>query len=179
MQKKSVTDASSTLYKLLEPFESDDRLRIVRGTLLLLGELGPGVVSIGKEPPELKDRDNQGLLKDALTYFGNKNPQKKIEELATAARFYEKKHGASALHKEQFKTVFDDARRNFDVKNFSRDIDNARMAGFFNKGGSATTGYTLSYYGQNYIDQLPDRDAAKALKRPKKSGKRKHRKASP
>jgi hypothetical protein len=153
-------------------------MRIIRGTLLLLGESDPGADSFKMDPGGQKKLGDQSL-KDARTYFGTKNPQRKTEELATAARFYEIKHGASALHKEQFKEVFDAARRNFDVGNFARDVDNAQVGGFFNKGGSANTGYTLSYFGQNFIDALPDRAAAKALGRPKKSSvKRKPRKAS-
>lgn len=55
------------------------------------------------------------------------------------------------------------ARRNFDASNFGRDINNARTKGLFNK-GTGKDAYVLSYYGQNYVDILPNRDQLKTLK---------------
>jgi hypothetical protein len=42
-----------------------------------------------------------------------------------------------------------------------------KRAGFFNTGGSRSLGYTLSLYGQRYVDTLPDGDAIKKLHKPK------------
>ena len=65
------------------------------------------------------------------------------------------------------KKIFSVSRRNFDSHNYNRDMQNARnQAGFFNKSTEKGSD-TLSYYGQNYVDALPDRDTAKQLSRPK------------
>jgi hypothetical protein len=74
--------------------------------------------------------------------------------------------------KDDFRAVFKDARRSFDTKNFGRDIGNARLSGFFTKGKENS----LSDYGQQYVDQLPDRTAARTLRRPKGAKKGKGKK---
>lgn len=52
-------------------------------------------------------------------------------------------------------------------------MDNAkRSAGFFNTGTDSSAN-TLSYNGKEFIDALPDRDAAKATRRkPRKARKK-------
>jgi hypothetical protein len=63
--------------------------------------------------------------KNAQTYFDQKNPQSKIEELAVAARYRELKEGVETHEKEDLKRVITSARRNFDVNNYTRDLGNA------------------------------------------------------
>lgn len=173
MSKKSIADASAELYRLLEPFDPSERKRIVRGTLTLLGE--PVADTQADNETDLPQvRGTTG--KSAREYFDLKKPNNKIEELVTAARFHEQREGGESSTKEDFKKIISDARRNFDNVHFTRDVDNARSKGYFNKGGTAKAGYTLSYFGQNYVDALPDRDAAKKIQRPKRAGARKSRK---
>lgn len=171
MTTKSVADASAELYKLLEGFTSEERGRIVKGTLMLFGEVVPtaGMELRGGEDIDTPAAVGGAGFKDARAFFETKAPTSKIEELAVAARFREQKEGAERHTKKEFASVITNARRNFDAHNFKRDLDNARTAGFFNKGGSEKEGFILSYYGQNYVDALPDREKLKTLKRPKKA----------
>ncbi|MHB1141926.1 MAG: hypothetical protein ACYC1T_09230 [Sulfuricaulis sp.] len=157
MTKKSIADTSAELYKLLEAFSSEERERIVRGTLTLFGDSGVELSNDGGSTSS----GSSGFKvnsKDAKAFFDQKAPNSKIEELAVAARFRELTSQAERHTKEQFKEVATGARRNFDNNNFARDINNARNSGLFNKGGSIKEGFTLSYYGQNYVDVLPDRE---------------------
>ena len=99
-------------------------------------------------------------------YFNLKEPANKGELLAVAARFLEKSENTESCKRDQIKKAILDSRRNFDAANFLRDMKNATsQAGFFNKGGSNGE-YALSYFGQQFVDALPDRVAAKAIKRP-------------
>jgi hypothetical protein len=164
MTKKTVAEASAELYRLLEPFGTEERSRIVRGTLTLLGDVFPDdrrQEQTGKGP-------GAAAAGNARAFFEQKKPNNKIVELATAARFREQAEGASKSSKDELQKILSDARRNFDSHHFRRDIGNATHNGFFNKGGSVKSGYTLSYYGQNFIDALPDREAAKKIPRPKR-----------
>lgn len=175
MTKATIAGASSTLYQLLEPFTSEERRRIVQATMLLLGD---SAVALSNGGPGTGTPANTGGGAQfgsggPKSYFESKAPTKKIEELAVAARFLENSSKGDAHTSEAIKGVFVVARRNFDGGNFVRDINNARTAGLFNKGGNAKTGFTLSYYGQNYVDVLPDRAKLKELKRPKKGASRK------
>jgi len=180
MTKKTVADASAELYKLLESFQPEERVRIVRGTLTLLGDpLSGDILATQEDESHAKGvvaGASGGKQMNARTYFDQKKPHNKIEELATAARYREQTGVGNSSKKEDFQKVIADARRNFDAHNFMRDIGNARNAGFFNKGGSIKTGYALSYYGQNYVDTLPDKKAARSLPRPKRVGVKKKKK---
>ena len=108
-------------------------------------------------------------------YFAAKDPKSKIEELAVAARYREQYQAAIASSKAEIEAVVKAARRNFDTKNFPRDIDNAKKHKLFNIGGGRGS-HVLSYYGQQYVDALPDRAAAKRLRGPKGKGKGKKKK---
>src|SRR5207247_3229045 len=82
---------------------------------------------------------------------------------------------AQTHSKADLKKVIADARRNFDDRNFARDIKNARrQAGLFNL-GTERDAYQLSSYGQQYVDALPDKDAASKLKKPKVGRARRNR----
>ena len=99
-----------------------------------------------------------------------KDPQNKGEILAVAAR-YRELSGEDGHSKADLKIVITEAGRNFDDANFARDLNNAkRQAGFFNLGTGRNS--RLSYYGKHYVDALPDRQAATALKRPKIGGRK-------
>ncbi len=179
MAKKSAADTSAKLFKLLEPLSSEERIRVVRGTLTLLGE--DNVSDVGGRGES--DGGGQSLVRGgkaqgARGFFEQKDPKTKIEELAIAARYRETTANARTHTRQALEKVFGEARRNFDSRYFARDLDNARTAGFFNKGGSATAGYTLSYHGQNYVDALPDREAAKLLRKPKRSSGRGKKRAN-
>jgi hypothetical protein len=173
MATKGIAELTAELYKLLEPLDSQNRTRLISATLTLLGEsisspLAGGSQTDGgiPDPAALS-----GFTSDALTFFNAKRPEGKSEELAVAARFRELKSDESTHEKDDFRNVFGSARRNFDSGNFGRDLGNARTRGFFNPG----TGNTLSAYGINFVDALPDREAAKAITAPrgkkKKTGK--------
>ena len=168
-----VAVVSSRMYELLKPLASAERQRAVHGTMVLLGEHFP-TGSLPASGRESKGGGSQGSEKaTAKEFFDQKQPNSKVEELAVAARYREVHEEAENHTKDDFESVIKAARRNFDAKNFNRDIDTGRTQGYFNRGGNTTAGYSLSYYGQNYTDQLPNRDAARALKRPKGSGKSK------
>ncbi len=170
MATQSITEASATLYTLLEPFTTEERQRIVKATLMLLGE---EAIQLDKSE---ESGNNLPKIGEASEYFEHKNPQTKGEELAVAARFLELKDNAVSSKREDLESVFNDARINFDGKRFKDNIVNAmKTARFFNTGGTKATGYTLSLYGQNYVDVLPNREAAKALQKPKATKPRKSR----
>jgi hypothetical protein len=188
--KGSIANVSSQIYGLLEPFEKDERLRIVNGVLTLLGEGtvsgggggsgsgapsgGGGAASSGGGAGASDGGVHQvaEVRKGARAYFDLKRPQGKSEELATAARFHElTKDGAAATKADLERIISTEARRGFRTSNFPRDIENARGAKLFNPGGSSTAGYTLSYVGQNFVDALPNREAAKAFKKETRGAK--------
>jgi hypothetical protein len=127
----------------------------------MLGEQGEGIPLQG----ESSGHGLEGGAGTAKQFFPSKQPQTKIEELAVAARFRELHHDAQVHEKRDFQAVFKTARRNFDSQNFSFDIANAKQAGLFTRGNEIT----LAHYGQNYVDALPDREAVKRLRKPKKT----------
>ena len=112
-----------------------------------------------------------GQFGTASEYFRTKNPQGLMEVLAVAARYRELTESADAHTKEQLDAVFRSARRNAPA-NFSRDLNNAKKQQYFNSGDEIV----LSHYGQSYVEALPDREAARAVARPKKAGRTKRRK---
>jgi hypothetical protein len=148
----------------LEPLESEERIRVVSAVLTLLGEddltKGAARGGGGSGTPVSSSQENTG---NAQQYFSAKDPQNKIEELAVAARFREASQNLHEHKKEEIHAVFADARRNFDSHHFSRDMANAKRRGFFTKGGENK----LAYYGQQYVDALPDREAVKAIRAPR------------
>lgn len=191
MAKKDMSTASSEMFKLLEQFDEIERQRLVKGVLTLFGDDvsqlgGPGTVGAGAgvaaATPAAAVAINAGgggkLAANAGDFFALKSPQGKSEELATAARWHESKTKESDITKEIIKSVFDEARRNFDGAHYARDMGNAKIAGFFTKGGKGV--FKLSYFGQNFIDTLPNRENVKDLRRPgaRKKAKKKKKAAS-
>jgi hypothetical protein len=170
MAKNKVLEATTGIVTILEPLERDDRARVIRAALTLVGE---------EKLPQIPSNEGGGVtggiggggvgVGNAKAYFDQKEPRTKGEELATAARFREQHADAEASTQAELKEVIKAARRNFDASNFRRDLENARTKGLFNR-GTGKDSSVLSHYGQNYVDALPDRDAVKKLRNPKRAG---------
>jgi len=109
----------------------------------------------------------RGRVGKAQEFFAKKLPRTKLEELAVAARYREDRDGTTSSSKAELEAIFKEARKNFDSKHYRRDLENAKQAGLFTR-APAKEGASLSDYGLKYVDALPDREAAKALVRPKK-----------
>jgi len=124
----------------------------------------------GAGPVSAGSRTSVGTASD---YFRKKDPQGLIEALAVAVRYRELTEGADVHTKEQLDAVFKSARRDTPA-NFSRDVRNGKKQQYFNRGRDLV----LSHFGQSYIDALPDREAAKAIARPKKAGGKRKRKTA-
>jgi hypothetical protein len=164
----SPAELTSKIVSILEKAEAQDRQRIISAAMVLLGDRvieasGRGGTS---GSPNARGATSGTQAKGAYEYFNSKDPRSKIEELAVAARFRETNTGAQVHSREDLETVFGEARRNFDSKNFIRDTINAKTKGFFNKGGERGQ-FRLAYYGQQFVDALPDHGAAKSVRKPK------------
>ena len=171
MPKPAIAQLPTKLYKLLSPLRPDERARVVQATMILFGEDAPAPLPASHDG--LASRKDTPPSNDAGAYFDEKEPKNKGETLAVAARFLEQTAHEETHSKADLKAVITSARRNFDDNNFARDMDNAkRHAGFFNL-GTGRDASKLSYYGQQYVDALPDREAALKLRRPKVGGGKK------
>lgn len=178
MTKVSVATIPAKLYALLESLSPDERLRTVRATLMLFGADAPADLTSGTgrnlTPTNSPPRTKAG---DVAAYFRDKNPQNKGEVLAVAARYREQFASAESHQRSDLQDTITRAHRNFDASHFSRDIENAkRQSGFFVL-GSSKDGYRLSYYGKEFVDALPNREAADQLQRPKVRRKKKRTKS--
>jgi hypothetical protein len=175
----SPAELTSKIVALLDKAESKDRRRIISAAMILLGEKPSDESELGSAPDkaDVSDTRRDGRqAKDAAGYFNEKDPTSKIEELAVAARFRETTLRAQTHSKQELEAVFKNARRNFDSKNFGRDTINAKTKGFFNKGGDRGL-LTLAYYGQQFVDALPERDEVKKMRRPKGAGRKTSKKS--
>jgi hypothetical protein len=172
MAKTNLAQLPAKLYELLAALTPEERNRAVQATMVLFGDAPSQILPEGKAPQ--RQGGVQGATGTSHSFFESKAPANKGEMLAVAARYREVQEGAQSHSKADLKKVIVDARRNFDDRNFARDIKNARrQAGLFNL-GTGRDANQLSYYGQQYVDALPDRDAASKLRRPKVGrGKRK------
>lgn len=168
-QGSDIGSLTAQVYRLLSAVESDDRLRVVRAAMALFGQSAPA----GGHDDGGATQEGNGAVPSsspsAKGYFDKKQPDAKGEILAVAACYLEQFERKAPCMKEDLNRVIKAARRNFDSRNFPSDIANARTAGLFNKGAKAD-GYSLSYYGQQVVDAMPDRDAVKALRRPRTRG---------
>ena len=165
MAKTNLAQLPAKLYDLLASLTPDERYRAVQATMVLFGDAPTQL------KPEGKAIQRLGGVQDVTgtphSFVESKAPANKGELLAVAARYREVQQGAQSHSKADLKKVIGDARRNFDDRNFARDMKNARrQAGFFNL-GTGRDANQLSYYGQQYVDALPDRDAASKLRRPR------------
>ncbi len=171
-------EATNKLVNLLESIDKEDRAKVIQAAFVLLGEqpvtfgvVGapvPSVQGTGGVPANVSAAGTPGTAK---AYFEAKKPVNKIEELAVAARFREEHMNQTTSTKEEIHAVVKEARRNFDASNYARDMNNAQRKGLFNKGGGRNA--VLSHYGQDYVDALPDREAASGIPKPKRAGARK------
>lgn len=185
--KKNIGQLASEIYALLEGQEKEESIKILSSvsTLLGIGTIPPtsGLNSNGTPDTSMSNNQNtQTHIKNAKAFFDLKDPKTKGEEFAVAAK-YRAEHGLGESHtKEDFKTIIKtQAKRKFDESNFARDIDNTiRQAKFFLKDDGKGQ-YMLSDVGEKYVDALPDRSAAHALRKGKsgtKKGKKSTRKKS-
>ena len=166
--KESVGSATQKVHAILESV-GDDWAKVVNAAVVLMGgnalNAGSGAGAGGGAGTGAPGAGSGS----AAAYFAAKEPKGKIEALAVAARYREEHESVQTHTKEEFAAVFKAARRNFDTKKFSADINNAKAKGLFNKGADNT----LAYNGQRYVDALPDRKAAKAaLRAPRKKRKK-------
>jgi hypothetical protein len=164
---KDVGDITKQIYQLLSGLDAPTSTKILRAVSGLLDV----VVNDNKDVTTTGGSGNGqsassgGSTGDAKKFFADKAPNSKIEEFAVAAKLA----GDTPLTKELAKAIIStQAKRRFDEAHFARDIDSAIRAGFFIKGARAE--YVLSHYGEDYVDALPDRKAARAIKKPKKAG---------
>jgi hypothetical protein len=170
-------DVTNKMYALLHDLPPADRVKVMNSVAQLFGDppIAGSVATMDQQPAS----GTIGAHKTASgvtpqKYFVEKAPQNKGEMLAVAAKYREDHTGDHAHSLEDFAKFFTDARQNFDRHNFQRDMKNAQhQAQLFNTGTSMGQ-YQLSYYGQQYVNALPNRDALKKLRRPgRKAGKRK------
>jgi hypothetical protein len=176
MSKTPIAQIPAKLHEILSPLSPDDRSRVLQATLILCGDnlqsVLPGAPAPAATPPA--SPPSAASSTDAGAFLDKKAPANKGEILAVAARYREQILKEQTHSKADLKKVITDARRNFDDNNFGRDLNNAkRQAGFFNL-GTGRDASKLSYYGQQFVDALPDREAASKLKRPKVGGNRKN-----
>lgn len=178
MTKMSFTDVIKQCIDLLNALEDNQRDRAVASILAAIG-------MDAKLPNNDTSRNNQGNDAQSTTtteagkkltptgFFKAKEPKNKGERLAVAARYRELHEQAEQHNKDDLKKIHQLARQNFDAHNFPADIKNAQTNScYFNTGG-AKGEYQLSFYGQEYVDKMPDREAMRALKKPRKKSSRK------
>lgn len=182
MAKTDISSAPQKMFKILQDFTQEERQRVITATLMLFGEAytpsaGSGGSGGGAAGSAAALAGGGGVL-SVRQFFDQKKPQGKTEELAVAVRFLEQYGNVSSPSKDQIEEAIIGAKRNFDSVHFSRDMGNARQAKLFNAGKQIQ----LSHTGDRYVDTLPDREAASALKKsvPKarKGGRKKVRKQS-
>jgi hypothetical protein len=162
-------ELSNKMYSLLQDLQPEDRAKLMSSVAQLFGDAPPSTVAIPQPTGSAHAIQNPGVPQGGLNpqqYFAEKAPQNKGEMLAVAAKYREDYSRASSHTSEDLATFFAEARQNFDRRNFRRDMKNAQnQAQLFNK-GTPRGQYQLSYFGQQYVDALPNRDALKKLRRP-------------
>lgn len=179
-------ELTNKIYTLLRELDAGERTKVLTSVAHLFGDSpvtvpSPGAGGNGSSATAHQNMSQRAGSLTAHQYFAAKNPQNKGELLAVAAKYREEQAAAHVHTMDDFDKVFSEARRNFDRSHFIRDMKNAAaQAGLFNK-GTPKGQYQLSYYGQQYVDRLPDRDAIKQLRRPSRragSGKKRKPKMS-
>lgn len=172
---KAPIDAVNTIHDALQGLEPADQLKALQAAVMLLGislestgataaprDIGTNASGMGPQSRSANQKLPPTGVGTASDYFRTKDPQGLMEVLAVAARYRELTEEAEVHTKEDLDAVFRAARRNAS-KNFSRDLRNAKKQQYFNSGPDVV----LSHYGQSYVDALPDREAARAIPRPK------------
>jgi len=178
MSSNSVGELVNSLYGLLEPYDQEVRCRALRAVAVLFGDttntsVAPAnTLAIANPSVPLPPNSSLQLTESAQKFFDDKQPNSKIEELGVAVRFLEVTTRNEAITKSDVEDVILAARRNFDGKNFRRDLENAKAKGLFNRSKDPRV-LTLSYYGQKYVDGLPNREALAQIRKPTRSKRRK------
>ncbi len=174
MAKNKILEATNGIVAILDPLNSEERTRVIQAAMTVLGEQRlPDPAAMGGGGALGGGAGNGGGdAKTPKAYFDLKDPKTKGEELATAGRYREQRQGADASTQDELKAVIKLARRNFDASNYRRDLDNAQTKGLFNR-GTGKDSVVLSHYGQNYVDALPDREAVKKLRKPRRASAKK------
>jgi hypothetical protein len=168
---------TTQIHDLLLGLEAHDRQKAITAAMTLLGDAYFPVVaaradgSVGGQNGAAQSNTADDSALTARAFFDQKEPRGKVEELVVAARYREIAEDAETHTKEQLGQTIKAARRNFDATNFARDLANAKTAKFLNLGKDNS----LSYSGQKYVDALPDREQAAAVR--KSTGAKRGRKA--
>jgi hypothetical protein len=170
MAKVKPIDAVGKIVAVLEALDAADRVKVIQSALTLIGDGEPSLDMTDIPSPSIVAAKGRGKDREKA-YFDAKNPRTKIEELAVAARYLEEAENATSSTRADLERVIKAARRNFDGKNFRRDLDNARKANLFTR-GTGRDSVVLSAHGQNYVDALPNRDALQELDKPRKARRR-------
>lgn len=171
-------ELSNKVYGLLSELETEERSKVITAVMSLFGEevaapCGANNSPMGGGASGVVAPQAPAASNSAKQYYAMKQPKNKGEMLAVAAKFREEHSNGASSAQNDFASFFRDARQNFDRGNFFRDIKNAQnQAHLFNK-GTPRGQYQLSFYGQQYVDALPDREAVKKLKRPGRKTKTK------
>jgi len=173
MSESSLAKISAKINKILEVLDSLERRICSLQSSITLG--GSASVQPSAEP----STDSSAVATSPRNvtgqdFFSEKQPETSAEKLAVAARYREIHMGENTHSSKEMREFFSTAREDF-VGNYGRDIDNARNRGFFTKKGKKRDTAVLSTYGQKFVDALPRRDVASALRVPKKKPKKKKR----
>ena len=170
MAKPAAVTVVTKLVALLTPLDAAERTRVIDATLVLLGEQPRG-----DHQPQGGGGGGAGAARGGTgdvtvrqgeqAFFNAKKPKTKGEELAVAARFRELRSGTTSSTGAELQSTITTARRSLDLKNFRRDLDNARRAAGLFASGTGKDAIVLSAYGQRYVDALPNREALKELER--------------
>ena len=124
--------------------------------------------------PKINSKDSS--IDNPCEFLDYKSPKNKVEQFAVVARFRELKEGTKSSIRDDFEAIFKACRINFERDKFSDDMKHGKEAGLFSITGSMADGFTLSAFGQKYVDLLPDRDAIKALRKSKPNKPKKSKK---
>lgn len=163
----SLGELSNQIYTLLAPLTEAERAKVLRATKALFGdEMDSELESVSPKSDRPAGQMTTPTGEGAQEFFAVKTPKSKVEMLAVAARYREVNKFGDTHSVEELAKIFGEARQNFDRHNFPSDIANAQnLSKLFNK-GTPRGQYQLSYYGQQFVDALPSRDAIKAIRKP-------------
>ncbi|SRR6266487_3352441 len=161
--KESLGDAVAKIIGLIEAFDSPDRSRLLRTVSTYFGELprssedtrAPGVPVSSRAVPFSKESSVS-----AKQFILEKRPMTDVERVACLA--YYLTHHRSV---DQFKTA-DISKMNTEAaqvrfSNAAMAVDNALKSGYLAHAGKGHK--QLSAMGEQYVQALPDREAAKAV----------------
>lgn len=176
MSNENLGKLVNDLYLLLDEYDTEVRTKAIQAVQVLFGDIGENMLNYSysrKEELSGLEIEQNGLqlAENACDFFEEKQPKSKIEELAVAARFLELSTDNHSITKSDFEDAIVNSRRNFDSNNFRRDIGNAKFKGLFTKTRDKGV-FTLSHYGQKYVDTLPNREGLVELNKPNGAGRR-------